>query len=147
MIPEILVQITGKNREFVTRTFLAVTLAYDLPFVMNGGGLTGEWSKVWRRLYQWGYSTPEVKVAPCWNPATLKSDRSDWRITTYRKGKELVAAVSNFGDTAEGTLDLSGVHAVRAVDWESGRELPVGNGSLPLKLQKHDFRLIHITTK
>lgn len=147
VIPEILVQITGKNREFVTRTFLAVTLAYDLPFVMNGGGLTGEWSKVWRRLYQWGYSTPEVKVAPCWDSATLKSDRSDWRITTYRKGKELVAAVSNFGDTAEGTLDLSGVHAVRAVDWESGRELPVGNGSLPLKLQKHDFRLIHITTK
>ena len=31
VIPEILVQITGKNREFVTRTFLAVTLAYDLP--------------------------------------------------------------------------------------------------------------------
>ena len=94
-----------------------------------------------------GVTPPEVKVTPCWDSAALKSDRSDWRITTYRKGKEMVAAVSNFGDTAEGTLDLSGIHAARAVDWESGRELPVNRGSLSLKLQKHDFKLIHIATK
>ena len=39
VIPEILITITGKQLHAVSRTFLAVTLAYDLPFVMNGGGL------------------------------------------------------------------------------------------------------------
>lgn len=143
-IPEILVQITGKNREFVTRSFLAVTLAYELPFVMNAGGLTNTWSRVWRNLYEWGYSTPAVKVYPCFDPRTLRTDNPRWRVTALCKGKEIIAAVSSFGETAEGSLDLSGMRVLRALEWENGTELSVRNGRISLKLNKHDFKLIHI---
>ncbi|MEI6422531.1 MAG: hypothetical protein WCP55_09950, partial [Lentisphaerota bacterium] len=65
--PEVLVQITGDDKDFVTRTFLAVTLAYDLPIVLDGGGLTSTFKKTWDLIRNFGYGSKEIKVYPCWD--------------------------------------------------------------------------------
>ncbi len=145
VIPEILIVITGKQRDFVTRTFLAVTLAYDLPFVMNGGGLSTEWHRVWGKLYKWGYSTPEVKVLPCWENKSVTTDNPAWRIAAYRKGGEVIAAVCSFGAQTEGTLALP--NAVSASDFETGKPLEIKDGKVKLNINRHDFKLIHFNTK
>ncbi len=147
VIPEILVQISGNNREFVTRTFLSVTLAYDLHFVMSGGGPTPTWANTWRKLHQWGYGSPEVKVTPCWKPQPVSADLSQWRLTTYSKAGEMIVAVCSFGETGTGTLDVSGCKAVSAVDFESGKALEIKDGKINLEVPKHDFKLLKLTVK
>ncbi|MBQ7650987.1 MAG: hypothetical protein IJS15_08505, partial [Victivallales bacterium] len=120
-VPEILVQISGNNADYVTRTFLSVTLAYDLPFVMNCGGVTPTWSKIWRKLFEWGYSTPEVKVTPCYENPPVSSNNAQWRFSLMTRGNEARLCVSNFGDAAEGTIDLTriGFQPTSATDQES----------------------------
>ena len=143
-IPSVLIEISGKKRDFVTRTFLAVTLAYDLPFVMSCGGLTNTWRNTWHKLYSWGYSTEQVKVTPCWEKNPVTASTSDWRLTTYSKKSagETVIAVCSFGDTANGTIDISSTGAKRCTDWESGKTLPIRNGKVLLDLPRHDFKLL-----
>ena len=145
-IPEILVQISGNNTDFVTRTFLAVTLAYDLPFVMNCGGVTPTWSKVWRKLFEWGYPTFDVKVTACYENPQVSSDVAQWRFNTMVKGNEAVVCVSNFGDAAEGSIDLTrlGFKPTAVTDFESGKAVPLDNGNVTLQISKHDFRIINV---
>ena len=146
IVPEILISITGTHGLHVTRTFLAVTLAYDLPFVMNAGGngFNRIWRDVWRKLYSFGYSTEQVKVTPCWEKNDITSTCPDWRITSYAKkaaGKTVVA-VCSFGDKAKGSIDVSKTGAVRCTDWESGKPLPLQNGKVSLSVPRHDFKLL-----
>ena len=146
-IPSILIEISGKKRDFVTRTFLAVTLAYDLPFVMSCGGLTKIWWDTWRKLYSWGYSTKQVAVTPCWEKNPITSSCPDWRITSYSKKAtgETVIAVCSFGDTANGTVDVSSTGAKSCIDWESGKTLPISNGKVLMNLKRHDFKLLKLS--
>ncbi|OQA76973.1 MAG: hypothetical protein BWY31_04572 [Lentisphaerae bacterium ADurb.Bin242] len=149
VIPEILIQITGNNRAFTTRTFLSVTLAYELPFVLNAGGVENDWFKVWGKLYAFGYSTPQVEVRPCWVEKDVKTSCADWRLTTYRKASsgETVIAVCSFGKTARGTVDFSGLGQgpFRCTDFETGTEIPSSGGKVSLEIKKHDFRLLLVS--
>jgi hypothetical protein len=147
-IPEILVQISGNNTDFVTRSFLAVTLAYDLPFVMNCGGVTPTWSKVWRKLFEWGYPTFDVKVTACYENPQVSSAVAQWRFNTMVRVKEneAVVCVSNFGDAAEGSIDLTrlGFKPTAVTDFESGKAVPIDNGAVILQIPKHDFRILNV---
>ena len=145
-IPEILVQITGNNKDYVTRTFLAVTLAYDLPFVMNCGGTTGTWNRTWRSLYEWGYSLPEVKVTPCYENPPVAVSCPQWRCNVLSKTGEALVIVSSFGDKAEGTLDLTrlGIQPTTLTDWESKQTVPLVNGKASISVPRHDFRIFQV---
>ena len=144
IIPEILISISGKKTNWTTRTFLAVTLAYDLPMVVNCGGLTSTWHKIWRSLYSWGYSTNAVKVTPCWEKNNVTTVCRDWRITSYLKksSKELVVAVSSFGPGATAQVDAGKFAPAECSDWESGADIPVKNGKITLTIPEHDFRIV-----
>jgi hypothetical protein len=140
-IPEVLVQITGKKLAPVTRTFLAVTLAYDIPMVLNAGGVTNVWSVTWRKLKTFGYGTEKVKVYPAYEPSGFVStDAPKVRITEYRRNDgETILAVCSFGYAGNVTLKFN--NAVKEiVDFENGKVLnkPVIN------LKKNDFRLIKV---
>jgi hypothetical protein len=149
IIPEILISITGKKTTFTTRTFLAVTLAYDIPMVVNVGGLAPIWGKTWSSLYNFGYSTKDVKVSPCWEANTVTTNNKDWRITTYLKEstKELVIAVSSFGKTATSQLNLGKYIATSCSNWESKNAIPIKNNTITLSIPKHDFKLIKVKIK
>ena len=144
-IPEVLVQITGKNREHVTRTFLAVTLAYDLPMVLNAGGTTPVFSKTWKTLKQFGYGTDAVETYPCFRPSgKFTADPGDVRLTEYRrKNGTSIIAVSSFGH--EGKTVLKSASPVKdARDAETGEILPVDGNSVVFMLRKNDFKLIQL---
>ena len=144
-IPEVLVQITGKNREHVTRTFLAVTLAYDLPMVLNGGGLTPVFGKTWKTLKQFGYGTDQVKTFPCFSPSgRFKTTSKDIRLTEYRKGDgNTILAVCSFGHEGK-TLLGSAVPVKEAEDVETGKKLTIKDSAFDIELKKNEFKLIRL---
>lgn len=144
-IPEILIQISGKKQQYVTRTFLAVTLAYDLPFVMNAGGLTQEWRKTWSMLYNAGYGTDDMKVYPCWTKGPAATAVKDWRLTSYtdKKSGKTIVAVCSFGNTASGKVTVPGM--TRCIELESNKEIPIQNGAVQLSVPRHDFRLLQFS--
>lgn len=142
-IPEILVQLSGNNREHVTRTFLAVTLAYDLPMVLNGGNPTATLQKIWRILKEFGYGTDDVETFPCFNPSgRLSVNSNNIRMTEYRKKNGMTAvAVSSFGHSGK-TLLNPGFPVKEAIDFETGKTIPLKNNSAEFDLKKNEFRLI-----
>lgn len=142
-IPEVLVQITGNNREHVTRTFLSVTLAYDLPMVLNGGGLTPVFSRTWKTVKQFGYGTDEVKTFPCFSPSgRFTTGSKDIRLTEYRKKDgTAILAVCSFGHEGKTVLG-STVSVKEARDIETGKSLPVKDNSVEIELKKNEFKLI-----
>lgn len=140
-IPEALVQITGKKMAFVTRTFLAVTMAYDIPMVLNAGGVTSVWNVTWRKLKNFGYGTEKVKVFPCYAPSGVVSTVAPRvRVTEYRRNDgETVFAVCSFGYAGNVALKFH-IPVKEVVDFETGKAVDAN----ALVLKKNDFRLIKV---
>lgn len=140
-IPEVLVQISGKKNAFVTRTFLAVTLAYDVPMVLNAGGVTSVWSVTWRKLKNFGYGTEKVKVFPSYAPSGFVSaDAPRVRVTEYRRNDGVtVLAVCSFGYAGNVALKFN-IPVKEVVDFETGKAVDAN----ALVLKKNDFRLIKV---
>ncbi|MBQ9770491.1 MAG: hypothetical protein IJW23_01570 [Lentisphaeria bacterium] len=144
-IPEVLIQISGNNKEFVTRTFLAVTLAYDIPMVLNGGGPTAVWNKTWTKLKGLGYGTDKMEVFPCFAPSgKVSTDAKKLRLTEYRlkDGRTLVAACS-FGHAGKAKIKFA-FPVKEARNLETGKALPFSGNTVEIDLKKHDFRLISV---
>ena len=144
-IPEVLIQISGDNKNFVTRTFLAVTLAYDLPMVLNAGGTTAIWVNTWKKLKSFGYGTNDVKVYPTFNPSnTITTTAKKLRFCEYHKNNnEVVIAVSSFGHSGKATINCK-FPIKEAIDWESGKPLKFNKNSVEINILKNDFKLIKI---
>ena len=144
-IPEVLIEISGNNADFVTRTFLAVTLAYDVPMVQHCGGMTGTWRKVWNALKEWGYGTDEVEVFPCYEPSgKVQTDSKDIRLSEYRKKDgTTIVAVCSFGHSGKAEVKF-GFPVKKAVDFETGTELSLSGDTVEINLRKNDFKLIKI---
>lgn len=148
--PEILVQITGDEKEFVTRTFLAVTLAYDLPFVMDCGGLTSIFKNTWEKIRKFGYGSDAVAVFACWdknNPVNALSPNT--RISTYidKKEKKALLVFSDFGNGGKAAANISniGFDIQEISDFESGTPVSFGGNILETELKKHDFKIFMVT--
>lgn len=145
-VPEVLVQMTGRNLDFTNRTFLAVTLAYDIPFVMHCGGNLPIWKQTWEKLHHFGYASDDVEVIPCYESGRkVKTDSGKVRLTTYenRRSGEMAVAVCSFGH--EGGVELVFDFPVSgAVDFETFAPQKVENNRISLRLNKNDFRLLKL---
>jgi hypothetical protein len=145
--PEVLVQITGDDKDFVTRTFLAVTLAYDLPIVLDGGGLSSTFKNTWDLIRNFGYGSKEIKVYPCWDSNTpLKILTPNTRSVLYLNPQknEAIVVVSDFGAGGKSIVDISnlGFKPMIARDLENQKSIEVTENRLEVELKKHDFNII-----
>ena len=142
-IPEVLVQITGNNREFVTRTFIATILAFDINSVMTAGGVEQVYYKTVYNIRNFGYGSSKVKVYPSYAPSgDIKAD-VPVRITEYRRndGQRMIA-VSSFGYAGKVKLSWN-FKAKVAMNAENGAKFNLTDGkSIEFDLKKHDFALI-----
>ncbi len=151
-IPQILVQNSGTDLEWLTRTFLAVTMPYDLPVVMIAGGITNTFHKSWDHLRNFGYGSADVESFPCWNNPPVKSADKEVRIAVHRhrKRKESILCIgSKTKRDLNVELSLAGLNyqACQITDLENGRELPCSGTSLQLPLSGYDFRLLLVRKK
>lgn len=146
LAPEVLIQITGNDCEHVTRTFLAVTMAYDIPMVMNCGGLTSTWSKIWKALKAWGYGTEDVETFPCYAPSgRFECKSKDVRLAEYRhKDGSTILMVASFG--AEGELAVTlPTDFKTAYNFEDDSPMSIdGNGACTVALKKNEFKIIRL---
>lgn len=140
-MPQILVMLTGKQLDYLTRTFLSTTIPWGFHNVMVQGGLTSIWRNTWSKIYSFGYGTPEVEVISFDSPNAFPTPLKQWRTTTYSKKGEKLVVVSNFGDNSEAFLDVDGAICT---DEENGQPLSTQNGKLYLAIPKHDFRIFRI---
>lgn len=148
-VPQILVSNTGEQTDWLTRTFLAVTLPADLPLVMVAGGITDTFYRSWDRLREFGYGSDQVESFPWWSEPPVRSPLETLRLAVHRhRGR--AASVVCLGSRAEADLaaelDLSGLGygRCRVVDMESGQELPCHGSMLPVTVPRHDFRMLMI---
>lgn len=146
-IPEVLVQITGDNRHFVTRTFVATILAFDINSVMTAGGVEKIYYTTVYNLRHFGYGSDKVQVFPSYAPSgEYKVNVPAVRFTEYRRDDgQTIIAVSSFGH--EGKVKLSWNTPVKFIhNGENGKKYPLNDGkSVEFDLKKHDFQLIKIT--
>lgn len=148
-VPEILVQVTGNEKDFVTRTFLAVTLAYDLPIVMDCGGLSSTFQKTWELIRNFGYGSEDVVVYPCWdNNTPLKTLTPNTRCTLYLNSQknEAIIVLADFGVGGKSIVDVSKIGfkpmVVRNLENQKIIEFTENKFELELELKKHDFKII-----
>ena len=145
-IPEVLVQITGSNKDFVTRTFVATILAFDINSVMTAGGVGKDYYRTVYNLRNFGYGSEKVKVYPSYAPSgDIKAD-VPVRITEYRRndGQRMIA-VSSFGYAGKVKLSWN-FKAKVAMNAENGAKFSTTDGkSIEFELKKHDFTLIRTT--
>ncbi|MBR1967084.1 MAG: hypothetical protein IKA22_10800 [Lentisphaeria bacterium] len=144
-IPEVLIQITGNNISWTSRTFLATVLAYDINSVMNAGGLANVYFVTQRKLKNYGYGTDKVKVYPCYAPSGAVKTSADVRISEYHNvDGSKVFCVSSFGYAGDVKLEFADKFS-RIEDFENGKAMSSTDGkSVSFKLKKHDFRLIKV---
>ena len=145
-IPEVLIQITGDKKNWTTRTFLATTLAYDIASIMNAGGITNVYYKVWNKLKSYGYGTDKVKVYPCYAPSGKVKTSADVRITEYQNvdGSKVVC-VSSFGYAGNVKLEFA-ENFSKAEDFENGKAIVCADGkTVEFNLKKHDFKIIKLS--
>ncbi|MDD3952723.1 MAG: DUF6067 family protein [Lentisphaeria bacterium] len=151
-IPQILVQNSGTHIEWLTRTFLAVTMPYDLPVVMVAGGITNTFHKSWDMLRNFGYGTADVESFPCWNSPPVKTANKDVRIAVHRhrKRQESILCIGSKTKTdLTVELSLAGLNyqTNQITDLENGKELPCNGTNLQLSLPGYDFRILLVREK
>jgi hypothetical protein len=151
-IPQILIQNSGTHIEWLTRTFLAVTMPYDLPVVMNAGGITNIFHSSWDRLRNFGYGTADVESIPCWNNPPVKAAGNDVRIAVHRHRKrpETILCIGSKTKAEQNVeLVLAGLNyqACQVTNLENGKELPCNGNSLQFSLPGYDFRLLLVQEK
>ncbi len=144
-IPEVLVRITGDNRSFVTRTFVATILAFDINSVMTAGGVETPYYKTVYNIRNFGYGSDKVTVYPSYAPSgDIKAD-VPVRITEYRRNDgHCMIAVSSFGYAGKVKLSFN-FTAKLAQNAENGAKFQLTDGkSIEFDLKKHDFALIRV---
>ncbi len=145
-IPEVLIQITGNNISWTSRTFLATILAYDINSVMNAGGLANIYFVTQKKLKNYGYGTDKVKVYPCYAPSGAVKTSADVRISEYHNvDGSKVFCVSSFGYAGDVKLEFADKYS-KVEDFENGKAMSSSDGkSVSFKLKKHDFKLIKVS--
>ena len=113
--------------------------------VLNGGGVTSTWYKVWTILKKFGYGTDNVEVFPCFAPSgKITTDANAVRLSEYRnKDGSAIVAASSFGYA--GKTQIKFAYSIKeAIDLETGKKIPVSNNSVEIELRKNDFKLIKV---
>ena len=144
-IPEILCRITGNNKDWTTRTVVAVTLAYDIAAIM-AGGFSDVYFDVWKKLRDYGYGTDKVTVYPAYAPSGAVKSNADVRICEYHhKDGSKVFCISSFGYAGEVKLELAEKFK-SAENFENNcTEKSIDNKTVVFNLKKHDFKLIKVS--
>ena len=149
-IPQILCSITGNNRENVSRTFLSMQLAMDIPMCTWIEKPQPIVRSTWQKLYDFGYGQKEVVVYPSWDKANpIKTNSKDVRITTYINPttKETILAICDLGNSTKNvTVNLSklGFKVSNCINLENNQKLPITNDQISVKLPRRNFKLIKL---
>lgn len=126
------------------RTGAGVLMVHELK--------TSSWAKDWwdnyKRLADFGYGKPEVKVFNYWNannPATVTG--TDAATLVLSKPDAALVVVCDYGNGGNLTLNLDRKalalpKQIKASDLETGKPLDVADGAVRFELKKHDFKMI-----
>jgi hypothetical protein len=97
----------------------------------------------WRFRREFGIGDPGVRFVPYWENTRLPSDRDGVVVGYYRKGRRVLALVSNLNRQPETvTIDLRALRVRTAIDAETGTAIPVEAGRLELALRRNDYRAL-----
>ena len=152
MVPVVLMKITTPEPPLltrITRTFLAVILAYDIPLVMRCRIDDSLFEEVRTLLMRFGYGREEVKVYPCWRRQDYVRVLSKGiKAALYIKEGKAMLIISDFGSDGKAEIFINkkkfGWSHFSIKDVESGEEIKLNSGKIKVPLQKHDFRILLI---
>ena len=138
---------TPENLARLVRSGVGVTLCHELVWRIQK-----PWCDANRRLVEWGYRSPAVDVWNYWDedvayPLSFKGEECVSIAMAKRSAREAAAVVCDWGEGGEVAMtpDCAALGISRdfaCVDMETGREWPVEDGVVKLKLKKHDYAML-----
>ena len=150
--PTIIDGITGvsaKNRPeqiHATRTLLATALVHDLRPTLPHSSDFGLVCRTIQALIDWGIAADDCEAFLYWDKASpLVSSDKDVFVTTYRRGKKMLAVVASWkGEEAKVVLSAKRGRFASARDLESGKTLSVSAGNLSQTVPAHEFVILEL---
>jgi hypothetical protein len=163
-LKQVLERLRGQcNDPWVLKTFLGVTMVHELlvdPYfwhyepIPEGDTVENRLFETFRRPVLDLLQKGDVDVFRYWDPRPqpVVAQGADWPSIVYsRKGEEAIVAVTSYAD-----CDLSAGLRIqpdalglgdkfRVVDVETGAALAVENNVLPLRLKKHDLKVLRLS--
>ncbi len=147
-VPSVLIEITGNEKERVSRTFIATVLAYDIPLVYSQGGLDAKALRTtFEKLYKFGYGLPDVESFPCWkNQKYVLINGAGIKMAVHRRNDgNAIIAVSDFsGKDNSCEIDFAGLGLgpLKVSNMETNTTLILQGTKAELKIPKYEFVLL-----
>lgn len=137
-----------RKKAWLDRTAVGVMLTHE--FRWNGHR---QYDAAHKLLCDWGYRKPDVKVWNYWDEDVkfpVEASGVDVATIAMSRNGEGIIVVSSFSKEDGkavlrpdcGTLGVA--QDFRAIDMETGRELPVVDGAIEVALGKYDFAIVKV---
>ena len=136
----------SEKLKWLHRTGTGVCLAHELQW-----GRVKEWREIHGRLVDWGYRLPATRVWNYWDedvplPVEVKGGVAA-TLAMAKTGGEALVVVSDFDSGGDYVLRpdcaaLGLAPGFRALDFETGAELPVVGGAVRVSLKRLDYAIV-----
>jgi hypothetical protein len=146
-LPCVLGKIYGTDDEtrFCKRTGAGVTLTHELRWARPDVDVY--WNLL-EKMFDFGYGTPVVKVFNYWKedfPVEVKG--GDATTSVYlEKGNQAQLLVCSYCNDADFEIGIQGKEIAKALDVETGKEMPVKDGKVQFRLPKYDLIFLDLET-
>lgn len=148
-LPCVLGKVAGKSgskeMNWCIRTGAGVVLTHELRWARPDVDLYWNIMEKW---FEFGYGTPAVKVYNYWKKDyPVQITGGDNTSIYLEKGKQAQLLVCSYGPDTTLNVSVNGKQITKAVNLETGKEIPVVNGKLQIKLAKYDLVYLGLETK
>ena len=100
------------------------------------------------KWFEFGYGTPAVKVYNYWKKNyPVKITGGDNTSVYLEKGKQSQLLICSYGPDTTLNVSVNRKQITKVVNLETGKEIPVVNGKLQIKLAKYDLVYLGLETK
>jgi hypothetical protein len=140
-------QIPGSILRPYYRSMVAVLQLMDIDVQ---GHYISHWAAYMRPRVNFGITAPNVTFTGYWNNSEIVPDNVA-QCSYYRGTHKVLAHCANFSASSyTGTITFNATAlgftgSVTATDAESGSQIPVANGTFPISINAHDYRVITLT--
>ena len=146
-LPCVLGKVSGKSgskeMNWCIRTGAGVVLTHEIRWARPD--VKPYWDAM-ERWFEFGYGTPEVKVYNYWkDDYPVRITGGDNTSIYMEKGDQARLLICSYGPDTTLDVSIDGKKIIGASDLETGKEIPVKDGKLQLKLAKYD--MIHLSLK
>ncbi len=140
-----------KSVEWLTRSLIGTTFIYELKIFASSQLDFPTYKQVFDIIYGFGYGKEDCQVHRYWEHPPFEISGGDQRAILLKRKQRLLLMVADFGDGGTARVNLKsgllpGGGEWKALNAETAEPLDFDGKTLVVPLQKHQFKLIEISS-